>query len=370
MERFFELIQVAIGGKCELSRVPTADEWSAIYSHCQRQALLGIGYVGIQRLPESQWPPSSLVIMWTMAAESIMRRNAVMNEACRKLRRNFSRDGFWSCILKGQSNRVNYPSVTLPDGNVADLGMYRTSGDIDVWVLPEKDCPNAVGKVIDYVCGVKPGRKVYYHHADFPVLDGIDVEVHYRPSFLYSPLRNVRLQRWFRAAYRNCMVEEYDGMRIPTCEFNMVFQLVHVYKHLFEDGIGLRQLLDYYFVIRNYSCSEHDTEAFVKELRRLGLRDFFSGLMYVLHVVFGMDCDMMPVKMNETDGDFLLGEIMRAGNFGHYDDRIAKNESTLERAVRKTRRNSRFICMYPEEVICEPAFRLYHFVWRCVRKFK
>ena len=36
---------------------------------------------------------------------------------------------------------------------------------------------------------------------------------------------------------------------VPTIEFNMIFQLIHIMRHFFHDGMGLRQLVDYYWLL-------------------------------------------------------------------------------------------------------------------------
>ena len=39
---------------------------------------------------------------------------------------------------------------------------------------------------------------------------------------------------------------------IPTVEFNIILQLTHIYSHLMNEGIGLRQLVDYYYVLCDF----------------------------------------------------------------------------------------------------------------------
>ena len=39
---------------------------------------------------------------------------------------------------------------------------------------------------------------------------------------------------------------------IPTVEFNIIFQLTHIYSHLMNEEIGLRQLVDYYYVLCDF----------------------------------------------------------------------------------------------------------------------
>lgn len=36
---------------------------------------------------------------------------------------------------------------------------------------------------------------------------------------------------------------------MPMTSFNVIYILSHLYRHVFTEGIGLRQLIDYYFVL-------------------------------------------------------------------------------------------------------------------------
>ena len=142
----------------------------------------------------------------------------------------------------------------------------------------------------------------------------------------------------------------------------------------FTEGIGLRQLLDYYFVVMmwhtdltNLTDSDSaDLAALQRELKRLGLWKFAGAVMYVLHEVFGLEEDMMIVPMNEKEGMFLLDEIMRGGNFGQYDDRLGDKtgEGKVHRYFRMSLRNMRFVKHYSSEALCEPLFRTWFFFWK------
>lgn len=372
---FFELLQTATGECAGLSRAPSGDDWEEIYSLCERHTLTGIGYAGIRRLPRGQWPPRALVLRWTAVAERTAMRNMWMNGCCGRMCRDFENNGFSACVLKGQSNLGNYPEVGLADGTAEELGDYRTPGDIDIWVRPQAGCGRPVRAVIGHICRICPGRTVYYHHVDYPAVRGTGIEVHYRPSFMYSPLRNMRLQEWFRENEGSRALEIHgDVIKVPGDGFNIVFQLAHIFKHLFEEGIGLRQVMDYYFVVRRAAekniMRDAGRNGMAALLRRLGLYKFAAAMMFVLHEVFRLDESEMIVPMDGKEGRFLLDEIMRAGNFGRYDDRIPERETRAQRAVRKLRRNFRFVRSYPEEVLCEPFFRVYHWLWRTLRLWR
>ncbi len=76
-----------------------------------------------------------------------------------------------------------------------------------------------------------------------------------------NPVYNHRLQKWLeRNADLQCsnIVSLPDGageMATPTASFNAVYQLCHLYHHLFDEGIGLRQIIDYYYVLTTIESS-------------------------------------------------------------------------------------------------------------------
>ena len=151
----------------------------------------------------------------------------------------------------------------------------------------------------------------------------------------------------------------------PTLAFNRVYILVHIYRHLFHEGIGLRQLLDYYFVLHQGFTEEERTET-MRTLRSLRMQRFTAAVMWVLQEVFAMDERYLLTDPNEEEGRFLLSEIMLAGNFGHYDERIKRSAKVTEWGLfcRRVGRNLRFLRSYPSEVLWSPFFKLWHAVFR------
>ena len=81
--------------------------------------------------------------------------------------------------------------------------------------------------------------------------------MHYRPSFLLCFWHNRMLQKYYwmekeEQFSHRVMLGEQGEIAIPTVEFNLIFQLTHIFSHLMNEGIGLRQLVDYYFVICDF----------------------------------------------------------------------------------------------------------------------
>lgn len=368
---FFELLQVAISNREGLSHTPTAEEWRELYTQAQQQALVGIAFRGVELLPEVQRPPKPLLMQWYMAAERIKAMNADLDRKALAVTNKFLEEGFSSMVLKGQGIAKLYQvSQSIVNSQRSTDGVYRTPGDIDIWLSGERK------EILHYVRKHVPDCKPVYHHVDFPVIEGLDIEVHFTPSWMNSPVTNRRLQRFFKsAAYSQQSTDghwlmtnsqqPYSELPSPNIAFNRVYILVHIYRHLFHEGIGLRQLLDYYFVLHQ-GFTEEERKETMRTLRALRMGRFAGAVMWVLQEVFGMEKRYMLTAPNEKEGRFLLSEIMLAGNFGQYDKRLKhkRGESTLHWGLRKVKRNFRFVRSYPSEVLWSPLFKLWHWGWR------
>lgn len=383
---FFELLQVAVGNRDSLSGVPTAEEWEEIYEIAKKQTLVGIAFKGVERLPHEQCPPPQRVRQWYVKADKIKLLNEHMNMACAKMCFMMKKAGFHSCIIKGQANLKNYrpsPSISplkvdlqspQTDAQVGlDLGWYRTPGDIDIWVWSDS---GKVSDVIRFFLARQSDAVPYFHHIDCNIMGEVETEVHYRPSWMSAPWRNKVLQRFCNEHKSHIMQYpvllpngRYSFFNAPSLEFDVVYQLVHIYRHLFYEGIGLRQILDYYMVLSHLNDKQRMET--LQTLNALGMKTFTAATMYVLQKVFAMQDKYLLCSPNEKDGQFLLTEIMLAGNFGHADERInVTKDHWLRWGMMKLQRNMKFLTQYPEEVLCEPLFRVFHWAWRTFKLWK
>ena len=396
----FEFIQVTMGLRERLSAVPSVHEWQVLFEFCKRQSLLGIGFAAVEKLHKVGVEcPSAIRMKWYGYALQIERMNEKLNMQCGEITKRYEHDGLQCCILKGQGNQMNYPE---------NLRNRRTPGDIDLWCITRPSglsMPNAslrdytnyhgITAVMEYVrmqyrlLGIDENPKACYHHIEAPSMDGTEVEVHYRPAFLRSPLRNRRMQRWFELYADECMKNKtHLGFSMMTSSVNVVYQMCHLYTHIFEGGIGLRQLMDYYFALRVWhndvmECKDLQTQGMWSEglgtpvmskeevmsvIRSFGMGKFAGAVMWVLNEVFSMPTHYYICEPNEKDGKKLLEEIMKGGNFGQYDTRDAgmKRGGMIKHGLWKLKRVMRLVRSYPEEALWEPVFRVYHLGWRLI----
>lgn len=358
LERFLELIQISTGSRVRFSSAPSVDEWHALFEMSLKQSLVGLCKSALDRLPPSQWPPHDLVLRWSAVSRRIEIRNHDVDIASVRVSEWFLRHGFKSCILKGQGNALLYPRPGM-----------RTPGDIDIWLC------GGVRRVVDFARQHGITGKACYHHIDWEPYNDVAVEVHYRPIFMLNPIHNRRLQEWFRRRsdiqFSNTVsLSGVDGMiSVPTFSFNVVYQLVHLANHFFQEGIGLRQFADYYYLLeRNIETinSRDFRRTVASELRYLGLYDFARATMWVLGRVFLCGRSTMIVPPDSGRGMFLFDEIIAGGNFGKYDSRVLSGVQGgfLRHNAARLYRDVRFFRLFPSECLFEPFFRIGHFLWR------
>lgn len=336
---FFELIRVSIGTQGMLSRMPSAQEWQALYEMAKKQSLVGVCFAGVKKVLSNSSAggedcsaiglPEMLYLKWVGMAAKIQKRNEVMNRQCVELQERLRKDGFRNYIMKGQVNAALY----------GELQMLRQSGDIDVYL------EGGLDKVLTYAKTFGKVEHVNELEMSVPVFEDTEVEFHYRPFIMRNPFKNKRLQAFFKSQEEACLSNTISlgkGLTIcaPTTEFNLVHQLAHIHLHLFTEGIGMRQLMDYYFVLRNTNSSAlrakckrmpsgHELPTnFSSIISDLGLNRFASALMWVLLYVLegneSINHKSSSINLlwepNEEDGRFLLNEIMTSGNFGKHNE--------------------------------------------------
>lgn len=352
---FFDFLRFCIGSDKEIPDSLKEADWKELYAIAQKQCLVGILFDGIKKLPaEHVGMKKELLLQWMAESQMLEKANVRLNDAVIQVSEWFRKKGFRTCILKGQGNALMYPNP-----------YSRTPGDIDIWG------EGGDKRVISFVRSISPHEKACYHHIEFPSYKGVEVEVHYRPSFLLCFWHNRKLQKYYEKVkevqflHRVKLGEQGEGA-IPTAEFNLIFQLTHIYAHLLNEGIGLRQLLDYYFVLLHADIK--NVVELQRILKHIGLWKFAGAIMYIMHEVFGMPASRLIVPPKEKYGKFVLNEVLEAGNFGKQDERNRFGRSKLGHNLQRVYRDMRLVKYFPTEALSEPFFRTWHYFWRMKNK--
>lgn len=302
----FKLLRLALNVNEDAVASQQIDEekWERLYEQADDQTLLGIAYAGVMKLELGKRPSLSMMLQWESDVEMIRGWNKLLCEECVRLTQFFKARGFASAILKGQANARLYPDPFL-----------RQPGDIDIWVGGGKE------KIIELLKKenlLQASFEMGHHVNMVSSAPDVDIEVHYKPSSGNMNFFSSRRMLKYLNKEIECSELATEGFFVPSIKFALVMQLSHILHHFIKDGIRLRQLVDYFVLLR--ASTEMDRCEVSALLKSFGLYRIAGAVMWLLQEIFHVDKSLLLCKADVSRGKKLLCEIMRNGNFEHCVD--------------------------------------------------
>lgn len=313
-----KLLRFELGTSCDLD-IPNNIDWRRLIKVASKQCVKGLVLDGLYKacqMPEGKHLLESMKqqnidpkyewIGFNLKLDNLRKTH---ERHILELVRIFDEAGFRSCVLKGQGLALLYPNPTL-----------RTPGDIDLLVEGGRE------KIVGFVKSKWNTGKITNHHVQTKIFKDTDVEVHYVPAWLYNPINDRKLQAFFTKELSAQFSNRNEiGFCHPTIRFNLIFCAIHVYKHMYEKSITMKQIVDYFYILKHSTNEERE---FARDfLCSLGLKCYVENLMYGLQ------------------------------------KRLAIPEEYMLCQPRKhsARPVSEFICLYPWKVC--------HYVWRKYKRY-
>lgn len=318
-------------------------DWNDYLEYCNRQGVIGLIFEGIQRADLRI--PLSVLFKWITFAESIKTQNRIVNYRILQTVEFFKSKGHDCVIMKGQANSIMYPKPET-----------RSPGDIDIWIDGKRE------NIIKLVLNVCPKAHYSIHHIKLPIFKDVSVEAHYRPIYMANWFADRKLQRFIhnveKRQFKNKVAIEDSMIGCLTDDFNVVYQMLHMYHHFFETRNSFKQFIDYYYLLRRWhpECTEI-TDLF----RELGILKYAKGVMWVMKEVLGLKDKCLVVEPNEKEGQLILQESFYFGMWS-----TNKLKALIEQYVA----NFRIVRHYPKEVIIRPIFLVWHQWWKLKMKWK
>lgn len=354
---FLKLLSFALTGLIEKDILKQEINWFDYFQFCEQQGIIGVGLKSIEQVRSLSYEkiPSELILEWIGTSEIIRNQNELLNNRCIEIASYFEKERIRYCILKGQGNATMYPTPNM-----------RTPGDIDVWLEGSKK------EIVKYIHQRYPQMNVQYHHMNYPLFDDVEVEVHYYPSFCYNKWHNYKLQQFFVESSTEQFqhfIEFGDKGRnlcVPTLEFNLVFQLSHMIRHFFTQGIGLRHAVDYFYLLQQ-DISKEEKQNAVAVMKRCGMYKFLQAIMWIELSVFGLKNNIDIAPSNEKAGKLVLREMIKGGNFGMLYER--GHQSTLFALATEMVYTLNYIKEFPSEPLSRPFSLIWDFVKKRTIKF-
>ena len=292
-------------------------------------------------------PPEEVLTDWDEKTARVARVYRTHEKHIVELEALLKRLGLHGCILKGTGLAHLYPNPER-----------RMCGDIDIWISGKRD--NIIKAFEEANI---PIYDIIYQECKAGIFLDTEVEIHFHPSKMYNPFTNARLQRFFE---KNSPIRDDVTITYPDAKFNAVFCMAHMYRHYLEGGIGMRQMMDYYFVLKNLDPA--DRLPVLKTLKRLGMGRFTSSVMTSMRYNFGLEEEFLLCPPDKKHGGKLVNDSFNMGNFGVMDKRNYSHngEKAWSRFRRKNKRVFSNLSYYPREVLWS---RVSQFIWRKLKGY-
>ncbi|MBQ9231462.1 MAG: nucleotidyltransferase family protein, partial [Prevotella sp.] len=313
---------------------------------------------GVEKLSDSeQYPPRKLLLSWIRVSVKIKQRNELIDSRSREMLEMLSETNIHACLLKGQGMACYYP---------LDVRKLRQPGDIDVYA----DCSR---ERIDSFAQTHGTNKISwnYRHIHLHIWKDTLVELHYRIEYFYNPFKNLKFQQFLRNNKEHLFYAE-SAFVAPSLTMNLFYALLHIYNHVLSSRIGLKQVIDYYFLLMNangeFGCFNNG-ETVLNVLRQFGLERFTGGMMWLLHEVTGIERKYMLCDPIEDDGKFILRKIIMPDN----DDKgISQNYAVKDHDVMSFIIKRSFILSrkYPSDSLWTPIWYVWHRCWKVVKRWE
>lgn len=309
--QFFSLVKSGLwGSKPDQNIFNENTDWNNLYELSKKQALLGIVLDGIELLPECKRPPRPLYLKWCADVLHIEDENIKLNKRIGEFIEILRSENIEPIVLKGQGVGSFYPNP-----------MHRNSGDIDLYI-GEKNFEK-VNRILE-----KEGRQQHEtnaRHSCYSWREAI-IENH-KILAKMSPFTNGKLQKYIKQWHENKLYEKVNlnGFIIstPPLEFDVVYILLHIVKHLIRQGIGLRQVCDWVEILK-YADNKIDKNKARKILKDLKLETAAKifGSIAVRNLGLGKKYLLIDYGPKDIEiGEKILNKILDIGNFGIHNDK-------------------------------------------------
>ena len=292
---FLSVLRAALTDTLPDRSPASPEEWQTLFDDAQRQGIIGIVWDAAKKLPM----PAQLRIEWNLVVQYMEQRNDVLDLTCRKSVHNFALDNIRTCILKGQALGQLYP-----------LPHHRQPGDVDIWVEGGEDVVVAYEKKYFR----QPVEHSWYHSA-LTLRNGVELELHYVPGHSNNRAFDALLQEFFvaNAPWGEDGSDLFRPTSSPEAEtrwvrFNSVYLVSHIITHMRAEGIGFKQVLDLYWLMRRYDSPLADVSPDIMK----HIMPLYRALAWVFELI-GMPADRLWVKPSKHLGRLLLHEMLSTG---------------------------------------------------------
>lgn len=308
---FFELLSAALWSRqADVSCFLDLDsqKWEKIVEYANMQRVVALITAGVETLPLEYRPPKAIYISLLLLTEKIKSANHLINDRLVEISQEYSSLGISFVLLKGQGNSMYYPDA-----------LYRTPGDLDLFLYREKDYQIANEWVVknSLICDKESDLHLGFDWR------GVHIENHHHIFSFTKKKYNGSFQSWVSLVVESNSFESVHingaTIHVLPIELNIIYLFLHLFRHFIDSGVGLRQICDWVLLL-SARHEELEKESLIELAKYFGILDAMCVLSYTCIKYLGASPDIFPflVKNDNRYSDMLMKDILQGGHFGFY----------------------------------------------------
>ena len=304
---FLWLLRAALfDEKLDVSAFAEAD-WRQIFHLANVQTVSSLILDGMGMLPSSVLQiPFDIKMMLFAKMQRMEQINTLHRSVIVKIYKALKAEGIQAVFMKGQTVSLRYPNP-----------LRRTPGDID-FVVASEDFDRTMA-VMEKIGKVDHGL-VHEHHG-MAWVDDVMVEPHYKVHNYQRPSTDQAMQEIFSSVFPSKLSSaDIDGYEVPVFSptFESVFLISHMVNHVYEEGLGLRQVIDYAMFL-HHCADKIDWMQHHEWLYRMRMERAWRIFTCICVEYLGLPLpsQVEPFSYNERKrAAKMMDDILKVGNFG------------------------------------------------------
>ena len=303
-ELLLSLVRSSVwGGKPDTDDIPQ-DLIKPLLQLAQKQTVKGLVAESLMR-NGIRLPREHVYDVFNVHRE-LSRANFCLFEMVKELCKLLEPHGIRFCVVKGQTISALYRVRNM-----------RTPGDIDFYC--DAGSFEQAKRILQerWQAEFEEDEDGEQHLAF--TYQGVLFEMHYRLMHFASTSNQKIFDDYLHAIpFHHLLI---DDVRVPILspELNVVYTSLHLYHHLLEMGVALRQFCDVAVLLNHYRL---DTAILKEMLTRLGFLRAFTAVGAVLVDQLGLPERQFPFPITKKDRHYsrlILDIVFKHGNFGKYN---------------------------------------------------
>lgn len=312
-EDVFSLTLAGIRG--EKTALSGETDWEKFYDVLKRNKLLTLTYNAIASVASEYSVPEYIMVEWKRFCSPRIFNQMFMYSEIKKIISEGNRRNLTLVMFKGIGVAALYPDPNLRYSSDADIFVYEDEREKAVKLFEDLGYESTDEGAKDHVpVFIKQVGNMYskieLHDCLWEDYEGKQAEV----------LDSLRLDSKESLIKARFMGAEYNTLGITE---HFIYQIFHIVKHLFFEGISLRYFLDIALFANKYK-EDINWERVAASMKSLHYERFFDCIVAICQEHLGMDRDIpitgaVTEEMKEHLIEDVLGDKEKAGKMDDYE---------------------------------------------------